>query len=55
MDIWIVDPSLYKIEKYFLYELEHRAIYGVKSDSKWIEMDDTICRVWIKNELEHLI
>jgi hypothetical protein len=34
MDAWTVDPSLYKIEKYFLYELEHGAIHGVKSDSK---------------------
>jgi hypothetical protein len=34
MDVWTVDASLYKIEKYFLYELEHRAIYGVKFDFK---------------------
>jgi hypothetical protein len=29
-----VDPSLYKIEKYFLYELEHHTMHGVKSDYK---------------------
>jgi hypothetical protein len=34
MDIWTVDPSLYKIEKYFLYELDHSVIHGAKSDSK---------------------
>jgi hypothetical protein len=34
MDVWTADSSLYKIEKYFLYELERYAIHGVKSDFK---------------------
>jgi hypothetical protein len=54
MDVWTVDPSLYKIEKYFLYELECEIWF--QNESKWmiqsIEYESKInwniwCNYWI--------